>query len=178
MYSLPHAFLFSEGLCLVLSVVHRLKTIALHRFSSSVVVSGCSLSWSELKVHIDVKKLSPVQLVFLKTVEGYWASQVTQWERIHPQCRRHKRCRFYPWVGKMPWNGKWQPTLVFLPGKIQWERSLAGCSLWGCQELDMTEWQACTCRGAILVKFSEVVCQNDIPLLIFLYTYYLWNILS
>ena len=30
------------------------------------------------------------------------------------QCRRH---RFNPWVGKISWRRKWQPTLVFLPGK-------------------------------------------------------------
>ena len=27
-------------------------------------------------------------------------------------------CRFDPWVGKIPWNSKWQPALVFLPGKF------------------------------------------------------------
>ena len=30
---------------------------------------------------------------------------------------RHKRNRFSPRVGKIPWNRKWQPALVFLPGK-------------------------------------------------------------
>ena len=24
------------------------------------------------------------------------------------------------WVGKIPWRRAWQPTLVFLPGKIPW----------------------------------------------------------
>ena len=33
------------------------------------------------------------------------------------QCRRSKRHRFDPWVGKIPWRRKWQPTPVFLPGK-------------------------------------------------------------
>ena len=33
------------------------------------------------------------------------------------QCRRHKRCRFDPWVRKVPWRRKWQPTPVSLPGK-------------------------------------------------------------
>ena len=28
----------------------------------------------------------------------------------HPQYRRHRRCRFNPWVGKIPWRRKWQPT--------------------------------------------------------------------
>ena len=30
------------------------------------------------------------------------------------QCRRPG---FNPWMGKIPWRSKWQPTLVFLPGK-------------------------------------------------------------
>ena len=33
------------------------------------------------------------------------------------QCRRHKRCQFNPWVGKIPWRRTWQPTPVFLPGE-------------------------------------------------------------
>ena len=44
------------------------------------------------------------------------------------QCRRHKRCGFNPWVGKIPYKGKWQPTPVFLSGKSHGWRSLAGCS--------------------------------------------------
>ena len=36
------------------------------------------------------------------------------------QCRRHKRCRFDPWVRKIPWSRKWQPTPLFLPGKFLW----------------------------------------------------------
>ena len=37
-----------------------------------------------------------------------------------------RRCRFHPWVRKIPWERKWQPTPVFLPGKSQGERNLAG----------------------------------------------------
>ena len=33
------------------------------------------------------------------------------------QCRRHKRQRFDPWVGKIPWRMAWQSTPVFLPGE-------------------------------------------------------------
>ena len=42
-------------------------------------------------------------------------------------------------VGKSPWRREWQPTPVFLPGKFHGQRSLAGNSPWGCNELDMTE---------------------------------------
>ena len=55
-------------------------------------------------------------------------------------CKRHRRWRFDPWVGKIPWGRKWQPTLVFLPGKFHEQRSLVGYSPWGCKESDMTEW--------------------------------------
>ena len=36
-----------------------------------------------------------------------------------PMCqyRRHKRCGFNPWVGKIPLERAWQPTPVFLPGE-------------------------------------------------------------
>ena len=55
------------------------------------------------------------------------------------QCRRGKRHRFDPWVGKIPWRKTWQPTLVFLPGESHGERSLVGCGPWGRKVLDTTE---------------------------------------
>ena len=57
------------------------------------------------------------------------------------QCRRYKRHGFDPWVGKIPWRRKWQPAPVFLPGEFHGQRSLAGCSPWGCTESDTTEGQ-------------------------------------
>ena len=33
------------------------------------------------------------------------------------QCKRAKRYRFDPWVGKIPWRKAWQPTPVFFPGE-------------------------------------------------------------
>ena len=56
------------------------------------------------------------------------------------QCRRHRRHGFDPWVGKILWRRKWQPTLVFLPGKFHGQQSLAGYNPWGCKESDMTGW--------------------------------------
>ena len=55
------------------------------------------------------------------------------------QCRKHKRYRVYLWIGKIPWSRRWQPTPIFLPGKFYGQRSLAGCSIWSCKELDTTE---------------------------------------
>ena len=42
-------------------------------------------------------------------------------------------------VRKIPWRMEWQPTPVFLPGEFHGQRSLAGYSLWGHKESDMTE---------------------------------------
>ena len=44
------------------------------------------------------------------------------------RCRRHRRSRFNPWVGKSPWRIAQQPTLVFLPRESLGQRSLAGYS--------------------------------------------------
>ena len=41
-------------------------------------------------------------------------------------------------VGKILWRRKWQPTPVFLPGKSHGQRSLVGCSPWGCERVGHT----------------------------------------
>ena len=40
----------------------------------------------------------------------------------------------------MHWRRKWQPTLVFLPGKFQRRGSLAGCRLWVAQGRTRLKW--------------------------------------
>ena len=54
------------------------------------------------------------------------------------QCRRHKRCRVNPWVGKIPWRRAWPPTPVFLRGESHGQNRLAGYSPWGHKESDTT----------------------------------------
>ena len=61
-----------------------------------------------------------------------WEAQESRYWRLNGgpsskghacQCRRHKRCKFDPWVAKIPWRRAWQPTPVFLPeeepGRLQ-----------------------------------------------------------
>ena len=55
------------------------------------------------------------------------------------QSRRCKRCGFDPWVGKILLSRKWQPTLIFFPGRFHGWRSLLGYSPWSCKDSDMTE---------------------------------------
>ena len=51
-----------------------------------------------------------------------------------PACQC-SRCRFDSWVRKIPWKKKWQPTLVFLPGKSYGQGSLVGYSPWICKRV-------------------------------------------
>ena len=71
-------------------------------------------------------KLHLLQMMVTYTIRGLprWHQQL----RIYLQCRRPG---FNRWVRKIPWRREWQLTPIFLPGKLQGQRSLSGCSLWG-----------------------------------------------
>ena len=73
------------------------------------------------------------------------------------QCRRRKRLRFNPWIGKIPWRMKWQPTSVFLPGKLHGQKSLVGYSPWDCKESDTTE------HAYTYIPFSALKHQGKWP---------------
>ena len=78
------------------------------------------------------------------------------------QCRRHKRCRFSPWVGKILWRGAWQPTPVFETGEPHRQRSVAGCTPQGRTELDRTDG-AHTHRGLLAV--GRMLCTRSLELI-------------
>ena len=84
-----------------------------------------------------------------KVVERITKSRVVKNSRGFPGvsdgkkeiCLQSWRPRFNLWVGWVPWRREWQPTLIFLPGEFQGQRSMvAGYSPWGHKELDRTEW--------------------------------------
>ena len=104
------------------------------------------------------------------------------------QCRRHKRCRFDPWVWKwQPWRRKWQPTLVFLPRESHGQRSLAGYSPGRSQRVGH-DWSNFTCmhtelRGGprielgqsnskyvplVISSFCRIIVQRNLKVLWFL----------
>ena len=57
----------------------------------------------------------------MKTEKGFWYFVLTTSLRDAPwgtsgkksagQCRRHQKCEFDPWVGKIPWSGNGPPCL-------------------------------------------------------------------
>ena len=75
------------------------------------------------------------------------------------QCRRYK---FDPWVRKIPWRRKWQPTLIFLPGKSRRQRNLEDYSPRGHEgvEHDLVIKQQQQQQIA-----TDVVAQNNTKLL-------------
>ena len=79
--------------------------------------------------------------MFSSSLDHFWASQVAlvvKEPACQCQCSRLKRCRFDLCVGKISWRRKRQPTPILLLGKSHGQRSLAGCSPWGCKESDAT----------------------------------------
>ena len=79
----------------------------------------------------------------LQKVGHNWPTNTNRWHSVKEsacQCRECKGCGFDPWMGKIPWRRKWQPTQVFLPGKVHGQMSLADCCPWGRKELDTTQW--------------------------------------
>ena len=95
------------------------------------------------------------------------------------QCRRHKRCRINPRVGKIPWCKKWQPTPAFLPGKSQGQRSLAGYSPWGHKRVQhdlVTKQQQSKWHmqrvSAIFKNENGIICWNDRISEVFFHLFY------
>ena len=54
--------------------------------------------------------------------------QLPWWLRRWRVCLQCGRPGFDPWVKEIPWRREGQPTLLFLPGELHGQRSLAGYS--------------------------------------------------
>ena len=112
-----------------------------------------SSSWMEKKIKSMKKKVLTkfAEDTFDKSARRYSTNQGfpcdTSDKELAFQCRRRKRHRFDPHVGKILWRREWQPTPVFMPGESYGQRSLESCSSWGLsKELDATEATACTAQ--------------------------------
>ena len=66
----------------------------------------------------------------LKTIQG--SPRGLSGKESTCQCRRHRRLRIDPWVGKITWKRSWQPTPAFLPGESHnrgaWQAAVQGVS--------------------------------------------------
>ena len=59
------------------------------------------------------------------------------------QFRRHKRCGFDPWVGKIPW--KWGTHSSILTWKIPWTEEPGGLQSMGLQRIQFSSVQSLSC---------------------------------
>ena len=66
---------------------------------------------------------------------AHWSVYKVRWEMSSRKSpREHLR------EGRLHyWRRQWHPTPVLLPGESHGQRSLVGCSPWGCEESDRTE---------------------------------------
>ena len=74
--------------------------------------------------------LNAPYIVLLSILEHFPGGSVVKKIFFACQPRRHRRCRFDPWVGKILWRRAWQPTPVFWPGESHGERSLVVYRPW------------------------------------------------
>ena len=79
-----------------------------------VRVQRVTKSWTRLSTHTRHRQMS------------FWGG--ASGKEPACQCRRHKRCRFNPWVRRIPQRRAWQPTPVFLPEESHGQRIPAGYS--------------------------------------------------
>ena len=112
----------------------------------TMAISSLSLSYNlrnPANTHLASEALDARERIykveFLPLWEPSWdfpfGSVVKKKKKKNSACQYRKH-GLDPWVGKIPWGGKWQLTLVFMPGKSHGQRSLVGSSPWGCKELD------------------------------------------
>ena len=112
--------------CVCVCVTHRLfgDLIGIYvykdtwLYAMSLVLDGLSLNPDTHLYYLG--------LIIAPLYPSPWAPQVANGKENSCQCRRHKRCRFDPWVEKIPWRRAWKPPPDFLPGESHGQRCLEG----------------------------------------------------
>ena len=55
------------------------------------------------------QKITREKIIFYLVL--FWLYMPCQVKKLACQCRRHERCGFDPWVGKIPWRRAWDSCL-------------------------------------------------------------------
>ena len=79
---------------------------------------------------------------YIPSIVDFLPIEVTieRWVRFPVLCSRFSLVIYCMHCSIYMQRRQWHPTPVLLPGKSHGWRSLVGCSLWGRQESDTTEW--------------------------------------
>ena len=120
---------------------HRKNMQNFQKRNFSGLVVRKDISWILKEIEEPIKQaLGKNRAVRISTFKGTMYGYITGFPsgsvvRIHFQCRRQRRHRFHPWVGKIPWRRAWQPSLVFLPGESSWTEEIGGLQSVGSQRV-------------------------------------------
>ena len=87
-------------------------------------------------LRIVVKKDTPLDEVFSSNSENMLLTSYKSFSSLAVVSSEY----IPPPLSQTMFRNEWHPTPVLLPGKSHGWRSLVGCSPWGRQESDMTEW--------------------------------------
>ena len=88
--------------------------------------------WRHRKSYLEIE-LQPFYQVIGEIASFEWYPEqygLPRWLRGKESACQCRKCGFDPWVRMTPWRRKWQPTLVFLPGKIPWTEETGSYSPW------------------------------------------------
>ena len=140
-----------------------------HLSSQSLYVIYCCVSWKwfnlvnllyiQQSVYVALLWAS-FFLTFYFILESSWLMEFlgsSAGKELTCQCGRCKRWRFNPWVRMIPWRRKWQPTLLFLPGKFHRQRSLAGYSPWQATAHDCKESDTASAHGIHTQTHTQLI---------------------
>ena len=84
------------------------------------------------------------------------------------QCRRRKRHRFNPWIGKIHWSSKWHPSPVFLPRESQGQRSLVSYSPWATKSWTrLNDWTHTQLAKLFIKKILNLLASCQLQIFLF-----------
>ena len=67
-----------------------------------------------------------IRNLLIHKTQGIVLNWLPMWCSVKESACQWRSCGFNPRVRKIPWRRKWQPTPVFLPGKIPWTEEAGG----------------------------------------------------
>ena len=115
----------------------------LTQFSSTIHPGKPLIFCQQPLVFTNMATLSLLNFFFSQLIFNWMITMcegLPWWLRWARTCLWCGRPRFHVWIRKISWRREWKPPPALLPGGFHGQRSLV--CLWGCKELDTTEWLA------------------------------------
>ena len=108
-------------------------------FSALVKISPCGKLKTNKQTNKQNSAVCCIQEINFKYEESEGSPGSTSRKEPSSQCRRHERCGFDPWVGKIPWRRVWQVIPYSCLKNPHGQRSLVGYCPQSHKELAKTD---------------------------------------